>query len=1235
MYDLKFYRYLFLPLFIVLIFGADVFAQPGCPNIVCGPNQSVDCNVTCADLTATILETGTTENYTVSSIPYAPPVSFTGGTQQFIGEDDIWGEVVQIPFNFCFYGNIYNQLVIGANGLITFDLSVATNFCQWSYSASCPTPGPPPSGLYNNSIMGAFHDIDPSVCNIVIFPPSTNCPADINYVITGTAPCRMFAVSFSTVPQYDCNNLETTQQIILYETTNVIEVYIRDKPTCSGWNNGNATIGIQDATGANGISPPGRNTGPWTASNEGWRFTPSGTPNYEVTWYDGSTVVGNGLTVNVCPSVTTTYDAEVVYTNCDGATVTVTDQVTVTQNSTVSVSVSPTNTDVCNGTTTTLTASSPNAGMSYSWSPSTGLSATTGTTVDATPTSSTTYTVTGNDGTCSASANAIINVVEITGTTSSTDASCAGNDGTATITPTGGATPYTYSWNTSPPQTTQTAAGLAAGNYDVTVTDATGCTYTETVTVILTLGSLSPPDVTGTDATCTSDNGTATATPTDGTAPFTYLWDDPAAQTTQTASNLAAGIYNVTVTDAGGCQSTNSVIIGVDPGDLTVSISSSTDALCNGSCDGTATAATQGGTAPYLFVWDDPSNQQTPQASNLCAGTFNVGVADANGCLATDQVVITEPTVLIPTAVMDAQSNCGNPDGQATASANGGTVAVDYSYTWSSSPVQTTATAAGLAPATYTVTVTDDNGCAESVDVDVTSTPGYTATITSSTDALCFSGCDGEATVQANAGNTPPVSYSWNTVPVQTSATATALCAGSYDVTITDDVGCMATTSVTIGQPVKVTAAVSASASPICIGESSDLTATFSGGTAPYGSYSWTASPTDQSLIATQQNPTVSPIVTTSYSFTGADANGCISTPEDVTVEVLDPLTLAVERPLFGPDTGICPYDFAVIDLSATGGDGNYNYYLQPNLTNPLNLPMQVQPDTTTTYDFVVTDGCTTPSASTSSTITVFQLPQIDFTAQPPNGCDEFTTVFTDQTTPSPIGWNWNFGDPNSNSNSSSVQNPTHKFSGPGLYSISLLVQTADGCVNDSMKTDYVEVYPLPQADFDLVPEITNVLDGTVSFTDQSSGNIVTWTWTFGTGDTSADQNPEYTYTDTGTYVITLEIVTDHGCEDNTSRQVIIEPDYTFYVPNSFSPNNDGRNDYFRGYGEGVDWNTYEMSIYDRWGEEIFHTNDIENPWNGWYENEQVPNDVYVWAIRIYDLKGELHVFRGRVTVMR
>ena len=145
--------------------------------------------------------------------------------------------------------------------------------------------------------------------------------------------------------------------------------------------------------------------------------------------------------------------------------------------------------------------------------------------------------------------------------------------------------------------------------------------------------------------------------------------------------------------------------------------------------------------------------------------------------------------------------------------------------------------------------------------------------------------------------------------------------------------------------------------------------------------------------ITTQQNPTVSPVITTDYSLIATDANGCESIPKVVTVEVLDPLMLSVTRPL-NVDTGICPYDFATIDLIATGGDGTYSYFLQPDLSTPVALPMQVQPNSTTTYSFTVIDGCTTPAATTSSTITIFVIPEVDFIGDELEGCDPHVTNF-------------------------------------------------------------------------------------------------------------------------------------------------------------------------------------------------------------------------------------------------
>ncbi len=296
--------------FVFLIPFSLIGQAPGCPNIQVD-DETVNCNNPCVDLVAEFLQTGETSTYSVSSIPYNPPYAFTGGTSAFVGTDDVFSNIIAIPFDFCFYGNTYNQLVIGANGVISFDISLANMTCNWQFSASIPS-SPTIGGPYQNAIHGAYHDIDPSVTG------------DINYAVLGNAPCRTFVVNFSNTAHYNCNNLLTTQQIVIYETTNAIEVYINDKPTCATWNSGNALIGIQNIGATQGVFPANRNTGPWNTSQEAWRFTPDGNPNYTVEWFDNNGVSqGFGDTLlNVCTQIQDNFTAEITYTNCNGNTVT-------------------------------------------------------------------------------------------------------------------------------------------------------------------------------------------------------------------------------------------------------------------------------------------------------------------------------------------------------------------------------------------------------------------------------------------------------------------------------------------------------------------------------------------------------------------------------------------------------------------------------------------------------------------------------------------------------------------------------------------------------------------------------------------------------------------------------------------------------------------------------------------------------------------------------------------------
>lgn len=299
-------------------------------------------------------------------------------------------------------------------------------------------------------------------------------------------------------------------------------------------------------------------------------------------------------------------------------------------------------------------------------------------------------------------------------TTSATADGCPStNTGSATVSISGGMTPFTYMW-TPGGQTTATATGLAAGTYSVDVTDANGAMTTVTVFVP---SNISVSVSSFTNITCYGANdGTATAA-IGGTAPYTYMWT-PGGQTTQIATGLAAGTHTVTATNADGCVNTATVTI-TSP--LAIVINATTVPInCFNGCDGSTNAVVSGGTSPYTYMW---SNGVTTQAATgLCAGTYSIVVTDAAGCTNVTSVVLTNPAVVSTSATSTPCTTCpATPNGTATGAAIGGTG--PYTYVWSPGG-QTTANITGLLPGTYTVCATDANGCSNCASVTVVDNTG-------------------------------------------------------------------------------------------------------------------------------------------------------------------------------------------------------------------------------------------------------------------------------------------------------------------------------------------------------------------------------------------------------------------------------------------------------------------------------------------------------------------------------
>lgn len=300
---------------------------PGSLFVDAGPDVTIPCGTGgCIDITASFLETFETidDTYTIAPVVYAPPFPFNGLANSLNPDiDDAWSVVETLPFDFCYFQNIETQFQVGSNGVIRFDVDPGDTSNGWSFTEDLPNNTNPTLGEANVFTPG--HDIDPSV----------STTEEIGYEVLGTFPNRVLVVAYFEVPMFSgaCNNLLATQMVVFYEFSNVIEIYMQDKPSCPTWNDGNAALGIQNNDGDIAFVPAGRNTSdsPWTATEEAWRFTPAGTETYEFAWLDaGGTVIGTDPTLNVCPTAPTTYTAQVTYTNCNGDIVILTDDVIVT-----------------------------------------------------------------------------------------------------------------------------------------------------------------------------------------------------------------------------------------------------------------------------------------------------------------------------------------------------------------------------------------------------------------------------------------------------------------------------------------------------------------------------------------------------------------------------------------------------------------------------------------------------------------------------------------------------------------------------------------------------------------------------------------------------------------------------------------------------------------------------------------------------------------------------------------
>ena len=970
---------------------------------------------------------------------------------------------------------------------------------------------------------------------------------------------------------------------------------------------------------------------------------------------------------------------------------------TVVVNPTPAAPTAGSNSPICSGQTVNLT-SNTFAGGTYAWTgPNSFSSALEDPTIPSATTAATgTYSLTVTVGGCTSPQSTVAVVVNQTPaapTLSSNSPVCSGNNLTLFSNTVPGGTyawtgPNSYSSTLEDPVISN-ATTAASGTYSLTITN-NGCVSPQSTVSVIVNQTPSAPGAGSNSPVCAGQTLNLTTSTVVGA---TYSWTGPNSFTSSLedpsiagATSAASGMYYVNVTVAGCTSPTDSVSVIVNPIPVPT-LNANPAAMCfgdtvqltggggttytwNGGSLSAASGANQidipGTTTTYTLIVGDingctdsitgtvvvnalPVADAGPDQS-VCAGTtinlmgtgggnytwnggslsnasgsmqtdtppatvdYELLVSDLNGCTDIDSVTVTVNALPIVGAGPDVQI-CLN-----SSTLLNGSGASSYVWTPAGSLDDdsiASPTASPIVTTTYVVVGTDVNGCTD--DDTVVVTIGNNLTVFASNNITI---CPGDTAVISVTGGTI-----WNWSPAGTLATPTndttnafPSTTTTYTVDVQDANGCVGQDSVTVF----INSAVGLAATggtTICIGQSATLTATPSGGTAPY-TYTW-----DNSLTGPGPQ-TVSPTLTTIYNVFVTDSIGCSSPVQTMTVTVNPPLTLNTI-----PAASACVGGTANLTASGSGGDGNLVYTWYPGALTGASQTFPV--NTTSTYTVVLSDGCGTPTDTQFVVVTANQPPTVSLTSDVNAGCAPLCVNFTGTSSGTCSSEAWDFGD----GGNATTSNPGYCYNAAGTYDVIYTCTDANGCVGSDTVTGMITVSGSPTAAFTVTPASPVQLNGgtaQVCATDASTG-ATTWSWllTQPTGtQTSSQQNPCFTISDTGAYSVTLVVTNGSGCTDTLTSAFSAEyPCTDLYVPTAFSPNGDGVNDTFFVYGSCIAF--MQLEIYSRWGEQVFITTTPANGWDGKWRGKDCESAVFTYVLRGQRDDGTPIEMQGNVTLTK
>lgn len=871
---------------------------------------------------------------------------------------------------------------------------------------------------------------------------------------------------------------------------------------------------------------------------------------------------------------------------------------------------------VCLGTSVTLSGS---GATTYTWNNG----VTNGTSF--TPTlGSTTYTVTGtSSANCINSDQVIITVNPlpaplINGPTTY----CAGN--TALLST---STPFTtYNWSTG--STNSTINATAADNpITVTVTNGFGCQATSPIYTV-------------------SENNVITAN-------FTVTICQGQSAIIHGNSQTVAGVYSQTFTIGTGCDSTSNVTLIVNP--LPVVNAGLDQAVCTG----TATTLTASGAITYS--WNNGITNGIPFTQAIGSTTYTVTGTSAEGCINTDQVTVTVNPLPTVGAGPD-QTICAGTT--ITLSGSGAT-----NYSWNNG-VNDAVAFVPIASTIYTVTGTDANGCINSDQVQVTVNP-IPSVGAGSDQTICIGA---SVTLIGSGAN----SYTWDN-GVTNAISFAPIATTTYTVTGTSAAGCIATDQVvvTVNPLPIVDAGLDQS---ICIGEQVTLTG------AGASTYTWNNSVLDGILFT--------PTTTTTYTVTGTTVEGCLNTDQvTVTVNPLPTVNAGIDQTVCAgtqvtltasgaatytwnnsitdgtPFTPVATTTYTVTGTSTAGCISTDQVQVIVNqipavfagtdilICEGQTVTLSGSGASTYSWNNGATNGVAfTPSAGTTAytvtgtslagcintdqvNVTVNPLPTVTFSPDITSGCAPLTVNFTN-TTPNVSNCVWTLSDGTVINGCGTV---TNTFTLPGCYDVTLTTTSNSGCTNTLSIPNLICVEGAPIASFSPSSSSVSEFNPIVNFINTSSG-ASNYVWDFGdNSSTSTVVNPSHDYSENeiGSYLVTLIAYSPLGCSDTAVATIQLQEELIFYVPNTFTPDDDNFNQTFQPvFTSGFDPFDYTMLIFNRWGEIIFESHDAAVGWNGSYGNngevDLVQDGTYTWKIEFKTNRNdERKMVVGHVNILK